>query len=81
MTKYTIRGYVPDTDKQRYFLVEAVDENLARALFLVGNPEWEIKVSGAARCFSGGEHKGDLSVWQGQEGKTAVLCQAHGDPK
>lgn len=63
----------------RNFLIESVDHEIAKALFVMDHPDWDILTSREARCFSGGEHKGELFVWQGQEGRTAVLCQHHGE--
>lgn len=80
MVKFSVRANHENADQSRYFLVEAPDERLARALFVLDHSGWHIEASREARCFSGGEHKGSLSVWEGQDGKTAVLCQAHGDP-
>lgn len=67
------------TGRSRYFLVESLDLNLAKSLFLVNNRLWEVERAFDARCFAAGEHKGDLSVWEGQGGQTAILCQHHGE--
>lgn len=65
---------------KRHFLVESVDEEIARALFIVDRWGWEIELSRPARCFASDEkHEGELSVWDGKKGRTAVLCQYHGE--
>lgn len=79
MTKYAIRASHQGAGTKRYFLMDAPDERIARAVFSVEHLHWKIELSGQAQCFASGEHKGDLSVWEGQEGKTAVLCQHHGE--
>lgn len=67
-------------ENSRYFLVESFDHEIARALFIANHGGWDIALSGVARCLAGGDqHRGELSVWQGREGKTVVLCQYHGE--
>jgi hypothetical protein len=79
VTQFNIFARHDRASTKRNFLVESVDEEIARALFILDHVGWEIELSREARCFSGGEHKGELSVWEGQEGKTAILCRHHGE--
>jgi hypothetical protein len=79
MIKFAIRASHQRADSRRYFLMEAPDERIARAVFMVERNGWMIELSGTARCFASGDHRGDLSVWEGREGKTAILCQHHGE--
>lgn len=80
MTQFNIFAHREENQNaKRNFLVESVDHEIARALFIIDRPGWEIEVSRPARCFVSGEHKGELSVWEGKGGRTAVLCQHHGE--
>lgn len=79
MIQYAIRAKHQVTPSRRHFLMHAPDERIARAVFMVEQSAWDIEASGRARCFAAGEHNGELSVWEGQEGKTAILCQYHGE--
>lgn len=81
VTQFTIVAIQRNLDEEvrRYFLIDSVDHEIARCLFEVDHPGWKIKASSEAKCFAGGEHSGALSVWAGKGGKTAVLCQHHGE--
>lgn len=67
------------SDNRRNFLIEAPDPEVARVVFMVDRAGWEPEVCCPAQCFAVGDHNGELSVWEGKEGRTAVLCQYHGD--
>lgn len=71
-----------DPSVKRNFLVEsaaAAGGEIAKALFLMDNPGWEVDIYRPAQCFASGEHRGQLSVWEGQKDRTVVLCQQHGE--
>ena len=77
--KYDIDADHPATNSDRHFIVEAQDYDSAEKKFIAEHPDWVIVQITFARCYASGNHEGDLSVWQGKRGRTAILCQYHGE--
>lgn len=67
------------TTKKNFLVESAAGGEIAKALFIAETPGWEPELYRPAQCFASGEHKGELSVWEGKNGTTVILCQLHGE--
>ena len=78
--QFIIFAHCASTGAKRNFLIDSVDGEVAKCLFMIDYPAWSVERCYPAGCFSPeGGHAGVLSVWQNKEGKTGILCQKHGD--
>jgi hypothetical protein len=78
---FDIAAHNVKTWAERHHLVKAESHYAAIRDFETANPDLKVDSVNIARCYQPrrSEHQGELSVWEGMGGQTAVLCQYHGE--